>query len=69
MPIVLYLQAFTGSTPYAHMAHPQIMVAVVTHNLRPRFEESCPAWYKVGVLLNHTSMTRPGLPWTPKLCA
>lgn len=40
------LQAYTGSTPYQNMAHPQIMVAVVTHNLRPKFPDSCPEWYK-----------------------
>lgn len=47
MHVHVWLQAFTGLTPYVNMAHPQIMVAVVTHNLRPRFPASCPEWYKV----------------------
>lgn len=44
---IMMWETYTGSAPYAHMVHPQIMVAVVTHNLRPRFPEGTPDWYKV----------------------
>ncbi len=40
-------QLYTSSTPYSNMAHPQIMVAVVMHDLRPKFPSSCPEWFKV----------------------
>ncbi|GIL54291.1 hypothetical protein Vafri_9852 [Volvox africanus] len=43
---IIMWEIFTSSTPYQSMAHPQIMVGVVTHNLRPKFPTSCPEWYK-----------------------
>ena len=44
---IVMWETFTGASPYPAMAHPQIMVAVVTHDMRPRFPDVCPEWYKV----------------------
>jgi len=43
---IMMWELYTSSTPYPNMAHPQIMVAVVMHNLRPKFPSSCPEWFK-----------------------
>ncbi len=43
---IIMWEIYTGTQPFPHMAHPQIMVAVVTHNLRPKFPDGCPEWYK-----------------------
>ncbi|GLI61443.1 hypothetical protein VaNZ11_003807, partial [Volvox africanus] len=43
---IIMWEIYTSSTPYQSMAHPQIMVGVVTHNLRPKFPTNCPEWYK-----------------------
>ncbi|GIL74060.1 hypothetical protein Vretimale_4983 [Volvox reticuliferus] len=43
---IIMWEIYTSSTPYQSMAHPQIMVGVVTHNLRPKFPAKCPEWYK-----------------------
>ncbi|EFJ49713.1 hypothetical protein VOLCADRAFT_59038 [Volvox carteri f. nagariensis] len=43
---IIMWEIYTSSTPYQNMAHPQIMVGVVTHNLRPKFPANCPEWYR-----------------------
>eukprot|EP00198_Chlamydomonas_reinhardtii_P004803 XP_001694139.1 predicted protein [Chlamydomonas reinhardtii] len=43
---IIMWEIFTSASPYQGMAHPQIMVGVVTHNLRPKFPAHCPEWYK-----------------------
>lgn len=43
---IIMWEMYSGKIPYANMAHPQIMVGVVTHNLRPKYPDACPDWYK-----------------------
>ena len=43
---IMMWEIYTGASPYSNMTRPQIMVGVVTHNLRPKFPETCPDWYK-----------------------
>ncbi len=58
---IIMWEIYTGTVPYAHMAHPQIMVAVVTHNLRPKFPDGCPEWYKVNFGFIEHAMEKDGL--------
>jgi serine/threonine protein kinase len=43
---IIMWEIYTGTMPYGSMSHPQIMVAVVSHKLRPRFPDGCPEWYQ-----------------------
>ncbi|KAK9810110.1 hypothetical protein WJX72_005012 [[Myrmecia] bisecta] len=43
---ILMWEVLTGRTPYHHMSKVQIMVGVVSEDMRPAFPPACPPWYR-----------------------